>query len=163
MKRCKWLTFLSCGMLILLMSCSQGQQTSIKLREVTRSLFYAPQYVALEKDFFADEGLDVELQTTWGGDRTWTASLSDGLDIALVGSETPIYVHAQASKASAATLAPLTQADGTCRVSRERRPDFEWAEVKESTFLGQRKGGMPQMVGEYVLKKHGIDPHHDLN
>src|SRR5699024_6420472 len=80
MKRCKWLTFLSCGMLILLMSCSKGQQTSIKLGEVTRSLFYAPQYVALEKDFFADEGLDVELQTTWGGDKTMTALLSDGID-----------------------------------------------------------------------------------
>ncbi|HLR09525.1 MAG TPA: ABC transporter substrate-binding protein [Bacillota bacterium] len=163
MKRCKWLTFLSCGMLILLMSCSKGQQTSIKLGEVTRSLFYAPQYVALEKDFFADEGLDVELQTTWGGDKTMTALLSDGIDIALVGSETSIYVYAQDSKDYAVNFAQLTQTDGTFLVSKEKRPDFEWADVKESTFLGQRKGGMPQMVGEYVLKKHGIDPHNDLN
>lgn len=163
MKRCKWLTFLSCGMLILLMSCSKGQQTSIKLGEVTRSLFYAPQYVALEKDFFADEGLDVELQTTWGGDKTMTALLSDGIDIALVGSETSIYVYAQDSKDYAVNFAQLTQTDGTFLVSKEKRPDFKWADVKESTFLGQRKGGMPQMVGEYVLKKHGIDPHNDLN
>ncbi|WP_062109631.1 ABC transporter substrate-binding protein [Bacillus niameyensis] len=134
----------------------------VKLAEVTRSIFYTPQYVALEKGFFEDEGLDVELTTTWGGDKTMTTLLSDGADIALVGSETSIYVYAQGATDPVINFAQLTATDGTFLVSREKIDSFDWGMLKDSTFLGQRKGGMPQMVGEYVLKQHGIDPHSDL-
>ncbi len=153
-------------MLIFLAACGSNQKaenTSIKLAEVTRSLFYAPQYVAIEKGFFEEEGLDVELQTTWGGDKTMTALLSDGVDVALVGSETSMYVYGQDSKDYAVNFAQLTQTDGTFLVAKDPHPDFTWDELKDSTFLGQRKGGMPQMVGEFVLKQHDIDPHADLN
>ncbi|WP_404453959.1 ABC transporter substrate-binding protein [Oceanobacillus kapialis] len=153
----------ACALLpIILIGCNQSTTSSIKLAEVTRSLFYAPQYVALEKGYFEEEGLDVELQTTWGGDKTMTALLSDGADIALVGSETSIYVYAQNSKDPVINFAQLTQTDGTFLVAKEPKPDFKWEDLKDSTFLGQRKGGMPQMVGEFVLKKHGIDPKNDL-
>lgn len=134
----------------------------IKVAEVTHSIFYTPQYVALEKGFFKDEGLDVEVITTPGGDKTMTALLSDGADIALVGSETSIYVYAQEANDPVINFAQLTQTDGTFLVSREKIDNFSWDRLKGSTFLGQRKGGMPQMVGEFVLKKHGIDPHNDL-
>ncbi|MUK90774.1 ABC transporter substrate-binding protein [Ornithinibacillus sp. L9] len=149
--------------LIFLAACGSIENTSIKLGEVTRSLFYAPQYVALEKGFFEEEGLDVELQTVWGGDKTMTALLSDGIDVALVGAETSIYVYAQDSNDYAINFAQLTQTDGTFLVAKEQQPDFEWEDLKGSSFLGQRKGGMPQMVGEFVLKQHNIDPHNDLN
>ncbi|ASK62899.1 hypothetical protein CFK37_12445 [Virgibacillus phasianinus] len=149
--------------IVLLTACNSNEKASIKLAEVTRSIFYAPQYVALEKGFFEEKGLEVELQTTWGGDKTMTALLSDGADIALVGSETSIYVYAQESNDYAINFAQLTQTDGTFLVAKESHPDFKWEDLKNSTFLGQRKGGMPQMVGEYVLKQHNIDPHQDLN
>jgi NitT/TauT family transport system substrate-binding protein len=142
---------------------SEGETTSIDLAEVTRSVFYAPQYVAIEEGFFEEEGLDVELQTTWGGDTTMTTLLSDGVDIALVGSETSIYVYAQDSRDYAINFAQLTQTDGTFLVAKEPKPDFTWDDVKGSIFLGQRVGGMPQMVGEFVLKNNGIDPHQDLD
>lgn len=151
------------GIVTLLISCSKDDQTTIQLSEVTRSVFYAPQYVALEKGFFEDEGLDVELQTAWGGDKTMTALLSGHADIALVGSETSIYVYAQNSKDFAINFAQLTQTDGTFLVAKEKEEQFSWDDVKGTTFLGQRKGGMPQMVGEFVLKKHNIDPHEDVN
>ncbi|MBS4208590.1 ABC transporter substrate-binding protein [Bacillus sp. FJAT-50079] len=145
-------------------ACStNGGTTKVKVAEVTRSIFYAPQYVAIEKGFFKDEGLDVELTTTWGGDKTMTALLSDGADIALVGSETSIYVYAQGAADKVINFAQLTQTDGTFLVARENIESFSWDQLKDSTFLGQRKGGMPQMVGEFVLKKNGIDPHSDLN
>jgi len=147
---------------MLLTACRSDQVTTIQLAEVTRSVFYAPQYVALEKGFFEEEGLDVELQTTWGGDKTMTALLSDNADIALVGAETSIYVYAQTPKDYAVNFAQLTQTDGTFLVAKEPDDDFSWDKIKDETFLGQRKGGMPQMVGEYVLKKHEIDPHDDL-
>lgn len=91
-----------------------------------------------------------------------TALLSDGADIALVGSETSIYVSAQGSKDPVINFAQLTQTDGTFLVSREKIENFSWDQLKGTTFLGQRKGGMPQMVGEFVLKQQGIDPQNDV-
>lgn len=134
----------------------------VRIAEVTRSIFYAPQYVAIAKGFFKAEGLDVTLTTTPGGDKTMTTLISGGADVALVGSETSIYVYAQGANDPVINFAQLTQTDGTFLVSREKIDNFSWDQLKGSTFLGQRKGGMPQMVGEFVLKKHGIDPHQDL-
>jgi NitT/TauT family transport system substrate-binding protein len=148
----------------LLLGCTTDKGTLQKVRvaEVTRSIFYAPQYVAIEKGFFKEEGLNVELTTTWGGDKTMTALLSNGADVALVGSETSIYVYAQGTKDPVINFAQLTQTDGTFLVARKKPEFFSWDQLKESTFLGQRKGGMPQMAGEFGLKKHGIDPQNDL-
>ena len=107
--------------------------------------------------------MDVEVTTVWGGDKTMTALISDGADVALVGSETSIYVSAQGSTDPIINFAQLTQTDGTFLVSREKVENFNWDLLKNSDFLGQRKGGMPQMVGEYVLKQHGIHPQNDLH
>ncbi|BCB05358.1 ABC transporter substrate-binding protein [Bacillus sp. KH172YL63] len=152
-------------MLTIGLTACGGKEEAIKkvrVAEVTRSIFYAPEYVAIEKGFFKEEGLDIELTTTWGGDKTMTTLLSGGADVALVGSETSIYVYAQGTDDPVINFAQLTQTDGTFLVSREKAEDFEWDQLKGSTFLGQRKGGMPQMVGEFVLKNQGIDPHSDL-
>ena len=156
---------LLCVLVIPLGACGNKEQETTKVRvaEVTRSLFYTPQYVAIEKGFFKDEGLSIDLKTTAGGDKTMTTLLSDGADIALVGSETSIYVQAQGSNDPVINFAQLTQTDGTFLVSREKIDNFNWDMLKNSTFLGQRKGGMPQMAGEFVLKKHNIDPKKDLN
>ncbi len=166
MKRWLKISFSLLFTFILLFSlgaCSkkEGMKT-VRVAEVTRSVFYTPQYVAIQKGFFKDEGLKVDLKTTAGGDKTMTTLLSDGADIALVGSETSIYVHAQGSDDPVINFAQLTRTDGTFLVSRKKMDNFSWDQLKGSTFLGQRKGGMPQMVGEFVLKKHGIDPHKDL-
>lgn len=158
--------FMMAGLSIVLLfftACGSNSMTKIQLAEVTRSVFYTPQYVAIENGYFEEEGLEVELQTTWGGDTTMTTLLSDGADIALVGSETSIYVYAQNSKDYAINFAQLTQTDGTFLVAKEKQPDFSWDDMKDKSFLGQRVGGMPQMVGEFVLKKHGIDPQRDLD
>lgn len=156
-------------LMIPLVACNNDSKTEtkklekVRIAEVTRSIFYAPQYVAIAKGFFKEEGLDITLTTVPGGDKTMTALLSGGADVALVGSETSIYVYAQGSNDPAINFAQLTQTDGTFLVAREKIEHFSWDQLKGTTFLGQRKGGMPQMVGEFVLKKHGIDPHQDLN
>ncbi|HZG15202.1 MAG TPA: ABC transporter substrate-binding protein [Candidatus Bathyarchaeia archaeon] len=152
----------SIGFMTLLAGCGGSGSDKVRIGEVTRSLFYAPQYVAIEKGFFKEEGLEVELTTTWGGDKTMTALLSDGIDVALVGSETSIYVDQQGSTDPVINFAQLTQTDGTFLVSRKKIDNFSWEQLKGSVFLGQRKGGMPQMAGEFTLKKHQIDPHKDL-
>ncbi|MGM8365150.1 ABC transporter substrate-binding protein [Virgibacillus sp. W0181] len=162
MKKYGFIAFIVGSLLIFTSACSSSSTTNIQLAEVTRSVFYAPQYVALENGYFEEEGLNVELKTTWGGDKTMTALLSDGADIALVGSETSMYVYGQDATDYAVNFAQLTQTDGTFLVAKEPKPDFSWDDLNGSIFLGQRKGGMPQMAGEFVLKKHDIDPHADL-
>jgi NitT/TauT family transport system substrate-binding protein len=147
---------------VLLLSGCGAKNEHIKIGEVTRSVFYAPQFVALEKGFFKAEGLDVELQTTAGGDKTMTALLAGQINIALVGAETSIYVYQQGAEDPVINFAGLTQTDGTFLVAREEQESFNWEQLKNRIFLGQRKGGMPQMAGEFTLKKHGIDPHKDL-
>ncbi|MCD7032629.1 ABC transporter substrate-binding protein [Metabacillus sp. GX 13764] len=160
----KWLAGLSLLLLLVfpLSACTQNTVQKVRVAEVTHSIFYAPLYVALSKGFFKEEGLDVELTTTWGGDKTMTALLTNGTDVALVGSETSIYVKNQGSKDPAINFAQLTQSDGTFLFSRKDVKNFSWDDLKGTTFLGQRKGGMPQMVGEFVLKKNGIDPKKDV-
>ncbi|WP_081756732.1 ABC transporter substrate-binding protein [Gorillibacterium massiliense] len=147
----------------MLAGCGKKDASKIRIGEVTRSIFYAPQYVALSQGFFKDEGLDVDLQTTAGGDKTMTAILSGTVDIGLVGSETSIYVYQQGADDPVINFAQLTQTDGTFLVARKPDQNFNWDSLKGITFLGQRKGGMPQMAGEFTLKKHGIDPHKDMN
>ncbi|SFC59117.1 NitT/TauT family transport system substrate-binding protein [Bacillus sp. OV322] len=158
-----WIILIACILIVPLAACGKEDLTKVRIAEVTRSLFYAPQYVAIEKGFFKKEGLDIDLKTTAGGDKTMTALLSNGADVALVGSETSIYVAAQGSKDPVINFAQLTQTDGTFLFSRKKIDNFNWNMLKGSTFLGQRKGGMPQMAGEFVLKKHGINPKKDLN
>ncbi|WP_100405178.1 ABC transporter substrate-binding protein [Bacillus solitudinis] len=158
------LTLLLISILILVpVACSSSKNETIRVAEVTRSIFYAPLYAAMSQGFFEEEGIDLELTTAWGGDRTMTTLLSNGADVALVGAETSIYVYAQGASDPAINFAALTQTDGTFLVSREKLDSFEWDDLKGSTFLGQRTGGMPQMVGEHVLKQNGIHPHQDLN
>ncbi|MGN7357160.1 ABC transporter substrate-binding protein [Paenibacillus sp. SAF-054] len=163
-KRGVWIGLFSlvlCG--LILSGCSGSSQTvKVKVGEVTRSVFYAPEYVALEKGFFKEEGLDVELQTIPGGDKTMTALLSGAIDVALVGSETSIYVYQQGSDDPVINFGQVTQTDGTFLMARNGEGKVDWNQVKGSTFLGQRKGGMPQMAGEFTLRKHDIDPQKDL-
>ena len=161
-KKSSFILILTCMAFVLLSACGKEELKEVRVGEVTRSIFYAPQYVAIEKGFFEEEGLKVDLSTIPGGDKTMTALLSDGIDIALVGSETSIYVTAQGANNPIKNFAQLTQTDGTFLVAREEIDNFSWDMLKGSTFLGQRKGGMPQMAGEFVLKKHGIDPQNDL-
>lgn len=159
----KWLrTALFVGLLLLLAGCGQKDLQEVKVGEVTRSIFYAPLYAAIEEGFFEDEGLSIQLSTIPGGDKTMTALLSDGIDIALIGAETSVYVSGQNPNDKVINFAQLTQTDGTFLVARDQNVDFSWDGLKGSTFLGQRVGGMPQMAGEFVLKKQGIDPHNDL-
>lgn len=136
--------------------------TKVKVAEVTHSVFYAPQYIALEKGFFEEEGLDIELTLTSGADNVMAAVLSGDADIGLSGSEATIYVYNQGEKDYIKTFAQLTQKDGSFLVSRENIKDFKVEDLKGKYIIGGREGGMPEMTLEYALKQKGIDPKKDL-
>ena len=130
----------------------------ITLCEVTHSIFYAPQYVAIENGYFADEGLELTVTNGFGADKVMTALISGDADIGFMGSESSIYVYAEGSDDYAVNFAGLTQRAGNFLVGREANDNFEWSELKGKTVIGGRAGGMPQMLFEYILKKNNIDP-----
>lgn len=134
----------------------------ITLCEVTHSIFYAPQYVAIENGYFADEGLELTVTNGFGADKVMTALISGDADIGFMGSESSIYVYAEGSDDYAVNFAGLTQRAGNFLVGREANNNFEWSELKEKTVIGGRAGGMPQMLFEYILKKNNINPETDL-
>lgn len=136
--------------------------TKVRLNEVAHSIFYAPQYVAIELGYFEEEGIDLELVTGFGADKTMTAILSGDADIGFMGSEASIYTYAEGADDYPINFAQLTQRAGNFLVARKEFSDFKWEDLKGSTVLGGRAGGMPQMVFEYILKENGIDPKKDL-
>ncbi len=135
----------------------------IKVAEVAHSVFYAPQYAALAKGYFKDLGLDVEFILTPGADNVTAAVLSGDVDIGFSGSEATIYVYNGGEKDYLKTFAQLTQKDGSFIVSRKKIENFSLNDLKNKTIIGGRKGGMPEMTLEWVLKQNNIDPRKDLN
>lgn len=146
-----------------LVGCKKDSKlTKITLNEVAHSIFYAPQYVALELGYFEDEGLDVELVTGFGADKTMTAVLSGEAEVGFMGSESSIYVYNEGAEDYVVNFAGLTQRAGNFLVAREASDSFKWTDLVGKTVIGGRAGGMPQMVLEYILKKNGIDPTKDV-
>ena len=126
------------------------------------SIFYAPQYVAIEEGYFKDEGLDLTLVTGFGADKTMTAVISGEADIGFMGAEASVYAYQEGATDAVVNFAQLTQRAGNFLVAREEMPDFKWEDLKDKKVLGGRKGGMPEMVFEYILRKNGLDPQKDL-
>lgn len=137
--------------------------TKVTLNEVAHSIFYAPMYVAFEEGYFKEEGLDVTLVTGFGADKVMTAVISGEADIGFMGSESSIYTYNEGAADYVVNFAQLTQRAGNFLVAREPIENFTWDMLKGTNVLGGRKGGMPQMVFEYILKKNGISPSSDLN
>jgi len=134
----------------------------VRLNEVVRSTFYAPMYVALSKGFFEEEGLEIELSTGQGADKTMQQVLSGAVDIGFSGPEQVIYIYNQGREDMPIVFAQLTQTDGSFLVGRKPEENFDWKSLKGKTIIGGRPGGVPQMALEYALKLNGLDPNKDV-
>ena len=172
MKNKKWIslaaavvlavTALPMGVFAAKKDSTEEKLTKVTLNEVAHSIFYAPQYVAIEEGYFTEEGLDLTLVTGFGADKTMTAVISGEADIGFMGAEASVYAYQEGATDPVVNFAQLTQRAGNFLVAREEMPDFKWEDLKGEKVLGGRKGGMPEMVFEYILKKNGIDPQKDL-
>ncbi|OQA15026.1 MAG: NMT1/THI5 like protein [Firmicutes bacterium ADurb.Bin356] len=153
------LVFLSC----LFTSCKKEETLRVvQLNEVTRSVFYAPQYVAISQGFFEEEGLQIEITTGGGSDKTMTALLAGQADIGLMGPETGVYVINEGKEDHPIIIGQLTKCDGSFLMGRVAEPEFAWENLKGKTIIGGRRGGMPMMTLQYVLRQHGLEPGVDL-
>ena len=166
MKKQKWISLLCTG---LVLACAaapvcakEDKPETVTLNEVAHSIFYAPQYAAYELGYFAEEGIDLQIVTGFGADKVMTAVLSGEAEIGFMGCESTVYAYNQGAQDYVVNFAQLTQRAGNFLVAREEMPDFQWSDLIGKNVLGGRKGGMPEMVFEYILKQNGIDPQTDL-
>ena len=135
---------------------AQENLQKVTLNEVTHSVFYAPQYVAIELKFFEEEGIEIDLVNGGGSDKSMTAILVSEADIGLMGPETAVYVYNQGKEDHAMIIGQLTNTDGSFLVGRTSDTAFDWQELKGKTIIGGRPGGMPLMTLLYVLKQKGL-------
>ena len=151
--------------LIFLIFPNKKENTSkkIKVAEVTHSIFYTPQYVAISEGYFKNEGIDIELILIPGADKVTAAVLSGDVEIGFCGPEATIYVYQSGEKDYLKTFAQLTKKDGSFLVSRKKIDNFTIEDLKGKTIIGGRKGGMPVMTFEWALREKGLDPKKDVN
>ena len=148
-----------CSLAFSLTCCKESEEnklTKVRLNEVTHSIFYAPLYVAIENDFFKEEGLEIELTNGGGADKSMTALLSGNADIGLMGVEAAIYVVNEGKTDYPRVFSQLTKRDGSFLISRKPEPDFKWENLENKTVIAGRTGGVPAMTFEYVVNKHGL-------
>lgn len=143
-------------------SKTESDSVAIKVNEVTRSVFYAPQYVAINNGFFKENGIEIELTTGQGADAVMTSVLSNQCDIGFAGPEASIYVYNEGKEDYCQVFAQMTKRDGSFLVSKTENKNFSWQDVKGKTIIPGRKGGVPYMTLEYVLKQNGITPGKDV-
>lgn len=141
---------------------NQNTLQTINVSEVTRSVFYAPQYVAISNGYFEEKGLEIELSTGQGADAVMTSVLANQVEIGFAGPEASIYVYNEGKEDYTEVFAQLTKKDGSLLVSRTNEENFSWENLKGKTVIPGRKGGVPYMTLEYVLKKNGINPETDV-
>lgn len=136
--------------------------TVVRLNEVTRSVFYSPQYVAIALGYFSEKGIEIELTTGQGADKVMTAVLAGQSDIGFAGPEASIYIYNEGKSDYAQVFAQLTKRDGSFLVSKTKTENFSWDDLRGKTVISGRKGGVPYMTFEHVLKQNGLDPANDL-
>ncbi len=149
-------------MALMVFGCQEQAPEKIVLNEVTHSVFYAPLYAAISLGYFKDEGLEIELVNGGGADKSMTALLTGQADIGLMGPEAAIYVFNEGREDSAMVVGQLTKRDGSFLMGREPSEDFQWSELEGKTVIGGRKGGVPEMTLEYVLRQNGLEPGVDV-
>jgi NitT/TauT family transport system substrate-binding protein len=149
-------------MVLMVFGCQEKAPEKIVLNEVTHSVFYAPLYAAISLGYFKDEGLDIELVNGGGADKSMTALLSGQADIGLLGPEASIYVFNEGREDSAMVIGQVTKRDGSFLMGREPKDGFQWSDLKGKTVIGGRKGGVPEMTLEYVLRENGLEPGIDV-
>lgn len=141
---------------------SKNEITTIKMNEVTRSVFYAPQYVAISKGYFKENGIEIDLITGQGADAVMTSVLSGESQIGFAGPEASIYVYNEGKEDYTQVFAQVTKRDGAFIVSKEKNENFKWDDLKGKTLIPGRKGGVPYMTLEYVIKQKGLKPGEDV-
>ena len=164
MKKTLALFIIICTLAMSVCGCAKKENglRHIVLNEVTRSVFYAPLYAAVTRGFFKDEGIDLEIVTGGGSDKSMTALIAGEADFALMGPETGVYVVNEGETNHPKIIGQLTKRDGSFLIAREDTDSFSWEDIRGKSVIAGRPGGMPYMTLMYVLQKNGLTPGVDV-
>ncbi|MDD4291859.1 MAG: ABC transporter substrate-binding protein [Clostridia bacterium] len=136
-------------------ACKPNEEKGvIRLNEVTHSIFYAPQYVAMSLGYFEEAGITIELTNGGGADKVMTALLTDAADVGLMGPEACIYVYNEGRNDYPVVFGQLTKRDGSFLIGRTDE-DFDWSVLEGKEIIMGRRGGVPAMTLQYVLNQKG--------
>ncbi len=135
----------------------ESSDTTVKLAEVTHSVFYTPLYVAIENGYFKDEGIDLELILTPGADKVSAAVLSGDVNIGFAGAESAVYVYENGEHDYLQIFGGLTKRDGQFIVARENIENFTLDDLIGKEVIAGRAYGMPVLNFENSISKAGID------
>ncbi len=155
----------ACLFLLPFSACKDKEENGVKtlqVNEVTHSVFYAPLYLADALGYFEEEKIKIELTNGGGADNVMSAVLSGDADIGFCGPEAALYVLIGGSNDVPTVFGQLTKRDGSFLVSRKPEPNFQWTDLKGKEILAGRKGGVPAMTFEYVLKNNAMEDGVDL-
>jgi hypothetical protein len=130
---------------------------SVKIAEVTHSVFYAPLYVAIEEGYFNEENIDIKLILTPGADKVSAAVLSGDVQIGFAGAESAIYVYEKNEKDYLQIFSGLTKRDGQFILGRKDKKDFSLKDLYGKEILVGRSSGMPALNFLNALKNEEID------
>lgn len=138
-----------------LVGCKTDKNT-VRVCEVTHSIFYAPLYIAINKGYFKEYDIEIELTNGGGADKCMTALVSKSADISLMGPEATIYVANQGKQDMPVVFGQLTKRDGSFIIGRENTTNFTWDLLNNKEILGGRRGGVPAMTLEYAIEKNNV-------
>ena len=144
-------------LLIVNKNSNNNKLKHIKVAEVAHSVFYAPWYVAIENNYFEDEGLDIEVILTSGANNVVAAVLSNDVNIGFCGPEATIYIYNEGEKDYIKSFSGLTKRDGQFIVSREKDDDFNINNLIGKEILAGRIGGMPELNFENALRNSKVN------
>lgn len=146
-----------CLILFLPKKEKNDNMNSIKIAEVTHSVFYAPLYVAIEEGYFNEENIDIKLILTPGADKVSAAVLSGDVQIGFAGAESAIYVYEKNEKDYLQIFSGLTKRDGQFILGRKDKKDFSLKDLYGKEILVGRSSGMPALNFLNALKNEEID------
>ncbi len=135
--------------------------TTLKVSEVTHSIFYAPFYVAIENGYFEEENISIDLMLVSGSDNVAASILSGDSEIGLAGPESAIYVYLGGEKNYLQVFSGLTKRDGQFILAREKE-EFDFQNLIGKEILIGRSTGMPALSFMKALENKGINPK-DIN
>lgn len=145
------------ALLLVFLSNNEEKQniTTLKVAEVTHSIFYTPFYVAIENGCFKNYNIDIDLILVSGSDNVAASVLSKDTNIGLAGPESAIYVYTGGEKDYLQVFAGLTKRDGQFLISRNK--NFKWSDLIGKEVLVGRSTGMPALSFFKALENEGID------
>ncbi len=147
---------LAMGLPLAFVGCKKDDKSTIKINEVTHSVFYAPLYLADALGYFADEGYKIELTNGGGADKTMAAVLHGSADIGFCGPEAVIYTYLGGSGDAPKVFGQMTNCDGSFLVGRKAEPNFKWTDLEGKNVLAGRPGGVPFMTFQYVCMEQNV-------